>query len=237
MTFALADTDNSLRTLISNAMSRCFPASDILQFEDGKAALRSLKTQPIDALVCALVLPELDGLGLLEELKPLRKRPRVMILTRVTNEAILSRTLRLGADYYMIKPVDPALVCRRLGDLLCEPAQAIEPPAAERDCAQLLADMGLPSRFGGYQYLLYSVELLRREPRLITQLTTELYPHVGRHFGKSAANVERSMRYAIDLIFSRNSTLALSNCLNVDEYQLRQRPGNRAFLSMLLGPR
>lgn len=242
MTFALADTDSSLRTLLSNAMSHRFPASDILQFEDGKAALHSLKTQAIDALICALVLPELDGIGLLEELQPLRRRPRVMVLTRVTSDAILTRTLRLGADYYMIKPVDPGLVCRRLSDLLSEPSAApIAPavpatPTAPRDCAQLLSDMGLPSRFGGYRYMLCAVEMLRKEPELLSHLTTELYPRVGKHFGKSSDNVERSIRYAIDLIFSRNSALALSNCLNIDEYQLRRRPANRAFLSMLLGP-
>lgn len=233
MTFALADTDSNLRMLLSSAMSRRFPEADILQFQSGKAVLRTIRTRAIDAMVCALVLPELDGIGLLEEMKPLRKRPRVMVLTQVTNETLLTRTLNLGADYYMIKPVDPPLVCKRLGELLCDAPKPINEPLPPRDCAQILTELGLPARFSGYQYMLCAVELSREDPTRLARITTDLYPCAGERFGKSAANVERSIRYAVDLIFSRNSTLALSNCLCIEKNQLRQRPGNRAFLSML----
>lgn len=232
--FAIVDADNNLRRLISLALNRIYPNANVLQFQDGKTALQALKTQPIDALLCALALPELDGLGLLEAIRSLRNRPRVMVLTQVTNEQILSRALALGADYYMIKPVEPLLVCRRLGELLNEQPNVPAPRALPKNCTQMLSEMGVPSRFAGYHYLLYGVELARQNPQYLNHMTTQLYPLIAECFGKRPANVERSIRYVVDMAFSSNSSFALSNCLNVDEYQLTQRLTNRAFMTLLV---
>lgn len=231
--FAIVDTDRNLRTVISTAMGRAYPRAEVLQFQDGRAALQTLETQPIDALLCALILPELDGLGLLEAIRSMRRRPRVMVLTQVTNEQILARTLTLGADYYMIKPVEPTLVCRRLGELLGEKAEAPAPRDQPKDCVQMLSEMGVPARFAGYHYLLYGVELARRNPQYLNRLTTELYPLIAERFGKRAANVERGIRYAVDMAFSNNSRLTLADSLNVDECQVTQRLTNRAFITLL----
>ena len=237
MKFALVDTDKNLQTLISTTLSRDYPKADVLSFQDGRTALNTLKTQRVDALLCALVLPELDGLGLLEAIRSLRNRPRVMVLTRVTNERILQQTLRLGADYYMIKPVEPAVVSRRLGELLSEKPERPAPRCAPRDCMQMLAEMGVPSRFAGYHYLLYGVELARQNPQYLNHLTTELYPMIVARYGKRPANVERGIRYAVDLVFSSNTPFTLSNSLNVDEFQLTERLSNRAFMTLLANAR
>lgn len=231
--FAIVDTDRNLRTLISMAMGRVYPKADVLQFQDGRAALHTLETQPIDALLCALILPEMDGLGLLEAIRPMRRRPRVMVLTQVTNEQILARTLTLGADYYMIKPVEPALVCRRLGYLLGEKAEKPAPRSLPKDCAQMLSELGVPARFVGYHYLLYGVELARQNRQYLNRVTTELYPLIAERFGKRASNVERGIRYAVDMAFSNNSRFTLADSLNVDECQVTRRLTNRAFITLL----
>ena len=215
MKFAIVDTDRNLRTVISTAMGRAYPRAEVLQFQDGRAALQTLETQPIDALLCALILPELDGLGLLEAIRSMR------------------RCCALGARYFMIKPVEPTLVCRRLGELLGEKAEAPAPRDQPKDCVQMLSEMGVPARFAGYHYLLYGVELARRNPQYLNRLTTELYPLIAERFGKRAANVERGIRYAVDMAFSNNSRLTLAASLNVDECQVTQRLTTRAFITLL----
>ena len=100
--------------------------------------------------------------------------------------------------------------------------------------ARAFRALGVPARFAGYHYLLYGVELARRNPQYLNRLTTELYPLIAECFGKRPANVERSIRYVVDMAFSSNSSFALSNCLNVDEYQLTQRLTNRAFMTLLV---
>ena len=142
-----------------------------------------------------------------------------------------------GANYIVV-PTDRntregIAVCRRLGELLGEKAEAPEPRDQPKDCVQMLSEMGVPARFAGYHYLLYGVELARRNPQYLNRLTTELYPLIAERFGKRAANVERGIRYAVDMAFSNNSRLTLADSLNVDECQVTQRLTNRAIITLL----
>lgn len=233
MKLAIVDTDKNLGSMVSTALSRVYPKADILQIRNGREALHTVRTQPIDAMLCALVLPEIDGLALLEAIRSMRQRPRIMVLTQVTNERILARTLTLGADYYMIKPVETAIICKRMADLLEEKETAVPSRVQPRDCAQMLSELGIPTRFAGYHYLLYGIELIRQKPDYLERITTRLYPHIAERFGKRPENIERGIRYAVDMAFSRNSRFALAGSLDVDESQLTCRPSNRAFLTLL----
>ena len=237
MKLALADPNLSFRQGIVAAVRKAFPEADIFQADSGLKALRFIHSHPVDVLLCGLVLPELDGIGLLEGINQLRQRPRIMVLTQITNETILGRTIGLGVDYYMLKPVEPSLVCRRLCEMLEGPREHTPIPQTAPDCEEILRELGLSSRFGGYQYLVCAARMVQAEPQRLQRVTTDLYPAVAERFGKTAGNVERSIRYAIDLIWSRNSSLALANCLNAEQATLREKPGNRAFLSMLIEAR
>jgi len=237
MILALADPNPVFRQGVAAAVRKVFPDADIFQADSGLKALRYIRSNPVDVLLCGLVLPELDGIGLLEGISELRQRPRVMVLTQITNETILSRTIGLGVDYYMLKPVEPTLVCRRLREMLKEPREIVPEAYTPPDCEEILRELGLPSRFSGYQYLVCAVCMAREEPWRLNRVTVDLYPAVAQRFGKTACNVERSIRYAIDLIWSRNSLTVLADCLKAEPACLRERPGNRVFLSILLDAR
>ena len=234
MKLAIVDTDKNLGNSVSTALSRVYPNAVILQIRNGREALHTLKTQCIDAMLCGLVLPELDGLGLLEAIRTMRHRPRIMVLTQVTNERILARTLTLGADYYMIKPVETAIICKRMAELLDEKETAVPPRTQFMDCAQMLSELGIPTRFAGYHYLLYGIELARQKPEYLERITTRLYPSIAERFGKRPENIERGIRYAVDMAFSRNKWPALSERLDIDESQLTCRPSNRVFMTLLV---
>jgi Response regulator containing a CheY-like receiver domain and an HTH DNA-binding domain len=83
---------------------------------DGEEALEMLeKTEP-DVLVLDITMPRLDGLGVLECMGdlPLRKRPRVIVLTALARDDIARRFAEMGADYYVLKPFDMQLLAERI---------------------------------------------------------------------------------------------------------------------------
>ena len=60
-----------------------------------------------DVVVLDIIMPHLDGIGVLEKLSSmnLTNRPKVIILTTLGQEFMTQRSVELGADYYILKPL------------------------------------------------------------------------------------------------------------------------------------
>lgn len=75
---------------------------------DGRAALEEIRKEPPEAMVLDLMMPDVDGYGVLEALRDdgLATGTRVVMLTCCSQEDDVRRCLALGADEYFLKPVD-----------------------------------------------------------------------------------------------------------------------------------
>ena len=85
---------------------------------DGFEAIEHIVEFSPDVLILDMVMPRLDGLGVLRQIDraKLSKRPVVFIISCVSNENIVQNALSVGADFYMIKPVDFEDVAERIGN-------------------------------------------------------------------------------------------------------------------------
>lgn len=84
---------------------------------NGVEALESLATQEFDLLLLDIMMPELDGFGVLARLKRnrgLRDLPVVMI-SAVDEVQSVVRCIQMGAEDYLPKPFDPVLLRARIG--------------------------------------------------------------------------------------------------------------------------
>ena len=76
---------------------------------DGVQALHILESEPPDVMVLDLMMPNLDGFGVLQAMRERGIAPttRVIILTCKVDERDLVRGWELGADEYLTKPLNP----------------------------------------------------------------------------------------------------------------------------------
>ena len=83
---------------------------------DGVEALNMLRMTEPDVLVLDLVMPNLDGLGVLERMNTMNidNRPKILIVSAVLNDNIAAKTISLGAEYFMLKPVDFDVLLNRI---------------------------------------------------------------------------------------------------------------------------
>jgi two-component system response regulator (stage 0 sporulation protein A) len=167
---------------------------------NGSDALQSaLRAQP-DVLVTDLVMPVLDGFALMESLSKAKLRARILVLTELTRDCFIRQAMSLGACYYMVKPVDPAILVSRIRDSLrfTEHVPLASPVTEAGDVIQpLLTAIGVVPGTAGYRYLHFAVTLAAQMENLSGRITTELYPAVARAFQTDRRNVERSIRHAI----------------------------------------
>lgn len=74
---------------------------------DGETALRRIGEERPDVVLLDVMMPVLDGWGVLEQLSTLTERPRVIVLSAKSSDRDFHRAWELGADEYVTKPFDP----------------------------------------------------------------------------------------------------------------------------------
>jgi two-component system chemotaxis response regulator CheY len=95
-----------------------FSEATFLDAADGAIALQLVKEHHPDLLVTDLVMPNLDGTGLLKAVKadPTISETRVIIITSAGNSAKDEELLEEGAEAIIAKPVSPAKLVAALAD-------------------------------------------------------------------------------------------------------------------------
>ena len=118
-TVLVVDDDPNLRAMIRFTLEG--GGFDVTTATDGIDALVQLKEAPApDVVLLDLMMPKLDGLATLREIRRLELAPesRVVILTCRVEEMDFVRGFELGAAEYLNKPFDPEALCARLHALL-----------------------------------------------------------------------------------------------------------------------
>jgi adenylate cyclase len=85
--------------------------------ENGRVALEKLRSEPFDLMLLDIEMPELDGFGVLEQLKadPQLRDVPVIVNSSVEGLDNIVRCIGLGAEDYLPKPVNPVLLKARIG--------------------------------------------------------------------------------------------------------------------------
>ncbi len=90
----------------------------LLATGDGSKALNAIRTEKPDVVILDLILPGVDGIGILEEIHDMVKKPVIIIETALHMTSLVEDALDLGADYYMMKPVSNTMLMKRMQQLL-----------------------------------------------------------------------------------------------------------------------
>ena len=102
---------------VNNARTH-FAASDKIELvetaSNGKEALERLDTARPDVLLLDLVMPALDGFSLLERVN--KGNMKIIVISALSQDAFISKAMNLGADYYMMKPVNFSVVDERIAE-------------------------------------------------------------------------------------------------------------------------
>ena len=145
-----------------------------------------------DLVLLDLIMPGLDGIGFLEGLAGLSGgwRPRVIVLSGVSTDAYVQHSCRLGADYYLVKPVDLHQLAQRISALFPE-GERLE---RRGPAGFLLLRLGADSRLEGYGQLSYALEMMSGGR---TMQMKEIYLSTAAAFHTTAACVEKNLRTVI----------------------------------------
>ena len=207
---------------------------------NGLEALQLLKDNIADVVVLDVIMPHLDGIGVLERLAandPIYK-PKVIIITAFGHENVTQQALRLGADYYILKPFDINILGSRIRQLMegmgaSEYAKPAVSKNFELAVTNVIHEMGVPAHLKGYHYLRDAILMIIRDVTILGSITKELYPMIASKYHTTPSRVERAIRHAIELAWERGNTEMLTRyfgfTINVDH----GKPTNSEFIAMI----
>ena len=185
-----------------------------------------------EILVLYLMLPELDGISLLQSAAISGMTPMVLATTRFVNDYVLESLTDLGVGYILVKPCDTRATVCRIRDL----HQRLRPPALSRPeprnlVSNFLLSLGIPTKLRGYTYLREAIVLMAEDPD--QSITKELYPAVGLACATTASHVERSIRSAINAAWKEMDGRVWELYFHRNPAGEIPRPTNAAFISRL----
>lgn len=199
---------------------------------DGKEALELLRSFKPDVLVLDLMLPELDGISLLQSAIQDNTAPVVLATSRFINDYVLEAAEKLGMGYLVHKPCDLRATAARIVDLTrCRHAAPTCQPDPRYHVSNLLLSLGVPPKRSGYRYLREAIPIMARHPDL--PVTKELYPAVGALCQSDSSNVERSIRSVINTAWERRDERIWQLYFPPDATGHIPRPTNAAFILRL----
>jgi two-component system, response regulator, stage 0 sporulation protein A len=190
---------------------------------DGEAAFELIVSKMPDIAIIDIVMPQLDGIGVLEKVNSaaLKKRPVFIIISAPGLDKITQTAIALGAEYYIIKPFDLDMLTTRIRQLIngaSDSAMVMEGSVETNlpetyknnyscftEVTKLLYKAGIPPHIKGYQYLKRAIIMTIMEPQIINSVTKQLYPLLAKEFDTTASGIERAIRHAIEKAAERSA--------------------------------
>ena len=204
---------------------------------NGLDALKMVEELEPDILILDLILPRLDGLGVLNHLNGMTHRPKVIISTAMGQENMTQEAVRLGIDYFLLKPYDFQTISMRIHQL-AGGGMAVTPPAASAgnydvEVTSILHQMGVPAHIKGYQYLRDAIVFVIEDINLLGAVTKELYPMIAEKYNTTASRVERAIRHGIELSWDRGNIDLMNKYFGYTIDVERGKPTNSEFIAMI----
>lgn len=197
-----------------------------------------LETKP-DVVVLDMVMPKLDGMGVLKRIRELPEKPVVIVYSVSALQRTIENAVNLGADYYLLKPQS----CDRVADTIRELTQSNVVAAAgavpqkkvdlEALVTEFIHELGVPAHIKGYQYIRTAIMMVVENMDMLNYITKQLYPEIAHHYNTTASRVERAIRHSIEVAWTRGKPETMNEIFGYTIHTGKGKPTNSEFIAMV----
>lgn len=207
---------------------------------DGMSAILMIKEKKPDFLITELVLAGYDGLSIISKIKELNLPTKIIVLSSLMSEEVISKAVGAGADYFLAKPINFSLLIERMQSLESQGknlskdfGEGIKGMSLAERVSKIFINVGIPPHIKGYSFLREGVIMAIRDPKIISNITKRLYPLIGEKFETSASKVERAIRHAIEVAWNRGRIDNINSILGVRAFMSAEKPTNGEFIALI----
>ena len=250
----LADDNMEFCDIVAKSFEKYDDIQVIGTAYNGTDAYQQITELRPDVAIIDGIMPQLDGVGVLEKLRNESDHfPICIMLSAMTSDKIIQRAMDLGAEYYVVKPFDMDVMASRIrqlkqglakhpqGDIFTRSptggimsARAMHPMVnLETRVTNTLHEIGVPAHIRGYQYMREAILMAIDDMDVLNYITKELYPNIAKKCGTTPSRVERAIRHAIEVAWSRGKIDVIDNMFGYTINTNKGKPTNSEFIALI----
>ena len=252
ITCAIADDNIRMLQLLNDVVATEPSIENVGNAKDGEELFALIKSKSPDVVLLDLIMPKIDGLTVMEKVnenKNIQKKPTFIIISAIGNERIAEDAFNLGADYYIMKPFDNNALLNRIrniknsmsrnGTVFKNIKQTVVEQSADRennlenDITGIIHEIGIPAHIKGYQYLREAIFMVVRDMDMLNCITKVLYPTIAKKFQTTSSRVERAIRHAIEVAWSRGKIEVIDELFGYTVNNGKGKPTNSEFIELI----
>lgn len=231
----MVDDNVQLIEAVKEYFSKSSKIEVVFEAYDGQTGIELIEKEKdnFDVLILDLIMPNKDGLYVLEEMKNRGIDKKVIVSTSYNTVEVIRKVSDYGVNYYMLKPFDFLDFEKRILELFNKKESKnidLHYNNIQMSITKILHELGIPSHIKGYQYIREGVGIIFEKPETIGGITKELYPELAQKFDTTVSRVERAIRHAIEVSWNRGDWNLMEeifgNSVDID----KAKPTNSEFM-------
>ena len=246
---AIADDNQKILDLLDRVIGTDQELDLVGKAKNGEEMCRIIKEKNPDVVLLDLIMPKMDGLSVMDTVNrdhDIRKHPSFIIITAVGQERITEDAFRKGASYYILKPFSNQMVLdkiREAGKYHVPEAKSFAPVGnaeasepkinLENRVTDMIHEIGIPAHIKGYHYLRDAIMMAVEDMDVLNAITKILYPTVAKKYQTTSSRVERAIRHAIEVAWSRGKLDTLDELFGYTVSTGKGKPTNSEFIALI----
>ena len=208
----------------------------VLEAHNGKEGFELVKNKQsdYDVIILDLIMPEKDGLYVLEAMKQNNINKKVIVATSYNAMEVIRQVSEYGVNYYVLKPFDMKDLEKRIMLIANKEYDNkvidVGYNNIQSSISKILHELGIPSHIKGYQYIREGINILYDHPETIGGITKELYPELANKYDTTVSRVERAIRHAIEVSWNRGSWDLMEEIFGHSVDVDKAKPTNSEFI-------
>lgn len=246
---AIGDDNERILEVLGELINTDKDLSLVGKANNGEEMYQIIKNKEPDVVLLDLIMPKMDGLSVMEEVirnKTIKKIPQFIVITAVGQERITEDAFRKGASYYILKPFQNETVLNRIkylrqevqkdNDLINHTMMNVKEAPEEKlenIVTNMIHEIGIPAHIKGYHYLRDAIMMAVEDMDVLNAITKILYPTVAKKHQTTSSRVERAIRHAIEVAWSRGKIDILDELFGYTISNGKGKPTNSEFIALV----
>ncbi len=248
---AIADDNERMVHLLSDIIKSDDELQVVGTAKDGEEAYDLIKCKEPDVVLLDIVMPKLDGLSVLDKIRNdrnIKKHPAFIMITAIGQEKITEDAFAKGAEYYIMKPFNNDVVLKQVKNVrkrsnrmagevkkvnAYERTEELTERNLEGEVTNIIHEIGVPAHIKGYQYLREAIIMSVTDIEMLNSITKILYPTIAKKYQTTPSRVERAIRHAIEVAWSRGKMDTIDELFGYTINNGKGKPTNSEFIALI----
>lgn len=245
---AIADDNERMLDLLGEIIEGDKDLNLVGKANNGEDMYQIIKEMEPDVVLLDLIMPKMDGLSVMELVgadRTMKKRPNFIVVTAIGQERITEDAFNKGASYYILKPFNNETILQRIkntnhvvrndysmGETKHKSIE-VSQESLESQVTDMIHEIGIPAHIKGYHYLRDAILMAIDDMDVLNAITKVLYPTVAKKHQTTSSRVERAIRHAIEVAWSRGKLDTLDQLFGYTVSNGKGKPTNSEFIALV----